>query len=64
VKRLNALGLIKKCTICIALAIGLSSCGGAFTSQVLQESFWAGGPTSDNSTAELGLAELAKGNYI
>jgi tetratricopeptide (TPR) repeat protein len=64
VKRLNTLGLIKKFTVCVAFTIGLSSCGGALTSQVLQESFWAGGPTSNNSTAELGLAELSKGNYI
>ena len=63
-KRLNTLGLIKGFMACIALAIGLSSCGGALNSQILQESFWAGGPSSNNSTAELGLAELAKGNYI
>ena len=64
VKKLNATGLLKEFTVCAVLAVGLSSCGGAFNSQILQESFWAGGPTSQNSTAEIGLAELAKGNYI
>ena len=63
-KRLNVLGLIKGFTVCVAVAAGLSACGGAFSPQVFQQSFWAGGPTIDNSTAELGLAELAKGNYI
>lgn len=63
-KRLNVLGLIKGLTVCVALVIGLSSCGGALTPQVFQQSFWAGGPTSDNSSAEFGLAELGKGNYI
>jgi len=31
---------------------------------LLQNSFWANGPTRSNTSAELGLAELAKGNYI
>lgn len=64
VKRLNAIGVISNLTFCVAFVIGLSSCGGAFNSQILQESFWAGGATNNNSTAEIGLAELAKGNYI
>lgn len=63
-KRLNATGLINKFTVCVALVIGLSSCGGAFNPQLLQDSFWAGGGADNNSTAEIGLAELAKGNYI
>lgn len=31
---------------------------------LFQQSFWSGGASSKNSTAELGLSELAKGNYI
>jgi tetratricopeptide (TPR) repeat protein len=64
VKKLNATGLLKEFTVCAIFVVGLSSCGGAFNSHILQESFWAGGPASQNSTAEIGLAELAKGNYI
>jgi tetratricopeptide (TPR) repeat protein len=44
--------------------LGLSACGGALNSDLLQKGFWANGPTKDNTSAELGLAELAKGNYI
>ena len=50
--------------VCVALLLGLSSCGGGFNSKIFQESFWAGGATSNNTSAEIGLAELAKGNYI
>ena len=58
------LTVLNKYTICVSFLFGLSSCGGAFNSQLFQESFWAGGPTSGNSSAEIGLGELAKGNYI
>ena len=64
VKRFKVLKILNKCTFCVAFIAGLSSCGGAFNSQLFQESFWAGGPTSGNSSAEIGLGELAKGNYI
>jgi tetratricopeptide (TPR) repeat protein len=64
VKRLKAFGVLNKYTVCVALVIGLSSCGGAFNSKIFEESFWAGGAVSNNTSAEIGLAELAKGNYI
>ncbi|MBH90211.1 MAG: hypothetical protein CMF71_08315 [Magnetovibrio sp.] len=64
VKRTKVLWALIKSTVCITFVVGLSSCGGAFNSQLLHESFWAGGATSNNSSAEIGLAELAKGNYI
>ena len=64
VKRFKVLKVLNKSTVCVAFVVGLSSCGGAFNSQLFQESFWAGGPTSGNSSAEIGLGELAKGNYI
>jgi tetratricopeptide (TPR) repeat protein len=65
VKRSSAFRIIIKFTVCVALVNGLSSCGGAFNSQIFQESFWAGSMNVDgNTSAEIGLAELAKGNYI
>ncbi|MBL6942199.1 MAG: tetratricopeptide repeat protein, partial [Rhodospirillales bacterium] len=63
-KMLNVSGRIKGFTICVIMALGLSSCGGAMNSDLLQNSFWANGPTGNNTAAELGIAELAKGNYI
>ena len=32
--------------------------------QMFSESFWAGSPFMENAEAELGIAEMAKGNYI
>lgn len=64
VKGLNVPGRIKGSTVAVILALGLSSCGGALDSDLLQGAFWAGGPTRTNTIAELGMAELAKGNYI
>lgn len=51
-------------TVVLALG-GLSACGAIQDSQVFQSDFWqfSGGP-SDNNEAELGLAELAKGNNV
>ena len=45
------------------LVIGLSGCG-TLQGQFLDESFWAGSPFLTNKEAELGIAEMAKGNYI
>ena len=47
----------------IIAAAALSGCG-AFRGEVFSESFWAGSPFNTNNEAELGIAELAKGNYI
>ncbi|MAO56472.1 MAG: hypothetical protein CMM61_12340, partial [Rhodospirillaceae bacterium] len=33
-------------------------------SQVFTETFWAGSPLKENDQAELGIAELAKGNFV
>ena len=63
-KRLNVSGRIKGITVCIIMALGLPACGGVMNPDLLQNSFWANGPTSSNTSAELGMAELAKGNYI
>ena len=49
--------------VVVLLAIGLSGCG-ILQGQLLDDSFWAGSPFHSNQEAELGIAELAKGNYI
>ncbi len=64
VEGLKVTGRIKGITVSVITAIGLSACGGALNADLFQNSFWAGGPTGTNTTAELGLAELAKGNNI
>ena len=53
----------KNIFVIVVLAVGLSGCG-TFQGQFLDESFWAGSPFHNNREAELGIAELAKGNYI
>ena len=53
----------KKACFVVALAAGLSGCG-TLQGQFLDDSFWAGSPFLNNQEAELGIAELAKGNYI
>ncbi len=47
----------------VAFAIGLGACG-MFQADVFQSSFWASSPLRQNDEAELGIAELAKGNYV
>lgn len=42
---------------------GLSGCA-KFTGELMNESFWAGNPFTKTSNAELGIAALAKGNYV
>lgn len=44
-------------------AIGLNACA-AFQGQLFDTSFWASSPFKQNDEAELGIAELAKGNYV
>ncbi|MAH84697.1 MAG: hypothetical protein CBB68_10235 [Rhodospirillaceae bacterium TMED8] len=45
------------------VALVLSGCS-ALQNQIFSEEFWASSPFQDNSAAELGIAEMAKGNYI
>lgn len=54
---------LKQVFVVLALVVGLPGCA-ALQSQFLDESFWAGSPFHNNQEAELGIAELAKGNYI
>ena len=52
-------------TVIFALG-GLSACGAIQDSQVFQPEFWSlgGGGATQNDEAELGLAELAKGDSV
>ena len=46
------------------LAGGLAGCGGVSEGSLLDMGFWDASPLFiDNDQAELGLAEMAKGNY-
>ena len=48
--------------LCVAAGL-LSGCA-VFDGNVFEESFWASSPFKQNDQAELGLAEMAKGNYV
>lgn len=48
--------------LCVASVL-LGGCS-LFNSELFEESFWASSPFKQNDQAELGLAELAKGNYV
>ncbi|MEK7245418.1 MAG: SPOR domain-containing protein [Pseudomonadota bacterium] len=53
--------------IALASALVLAGCGGAQEGSLFTPSFWSMSPlqtTGDNDLAELGLAELAKGNHV
>lgn len=54
---------MKHIAVVLAASIGLSACG-AMQTEIFDESFWSNSPTKENTSAELGLAELAKGNYV
>jgi tetratricopeptide (TPR) repeat protein len=54
---------MKRTVVVLLCVLGLSGCG-ALQGQFLDDSFWAGSPFHNNQEAELGIAELAKGNYI
>ncbi|MCC7017258.1 MAG: SPOR domain-containing protein [Rhodospirillales bacterium] len=53
--------------LALAAALGLAGCGGAQEGSLFSPSFWSMSPlqtTGENDLAELGLAELAKGNHV
>jgi len=52
----------KAVPLCVS-AMLLSGCA-FFDGGMFEESFWASSPFKKNDQAELGLAELAKGNYV
>lgn len=53
-----------KRTILILLAVATLSGCGITQGGLFDESFWAISPLRQNDAAELGVAELAKGNYV
>lgn len=57
-------GRFFKRVVPLCLAAGLLSGCAAFDNNLFEDSFWASSPFKQNDQAELGLAELAKGNYV
>ena len=54
---------IKYVAVAVLAAVSLSGCS-LLQNELFTESFWAGSPIYKNDQAELGIAELAKGNYV
>ncbi|NQV82465.1 MAG: SPOR domain-containing protein [Rhodospirillales bacterium] len=54
---------IKRITSVVLVSVGLGACG-FMQGGLLQNSFWASSPFQANDEAELGIANLAKGNYV
>lgn len=56
-------GQILRISFVVLVAVGLGACG-LFQDNMFRDSFWSASPLRDNDLVELGLAELAKGNYV
>ncbi len=56
-------GHIKRVALVVLIAVSLGACG-LFQGKLFEDSFWASSPLRQNDEAELGIAELAKGNYV
>ena len=56
-------GQILRISFVVLVAVGLGACG-FFQDNLFRDSFWSASPLRDNDLAELGIAELAKGNYV
>jgi tetratricopeptide (TPR) repeat protein len=54
----------KRFVVFIIATFMLSACGGALQGDLFQKRFWQRGIAQNNDLAELGIAELAKGNYV
>ena len=59
----NVTGHLKRLALVFLMVVGLGACG-LFQGTLFQDSFWASSPLRQNDEAELGIAELAKGNYV
>ena len=57
-------GLMARCALVVAASMGLAACGALGQSEIFQDSFWASSPMKQNDEAELGIAQLAKGNFV
>jgi len=55
---------MKRIAVVVLMAAGLGGCGSMAGGHWFDEAFWASSPAKQNIEAELGLAELAKGNYV
>lgn len=56
---------VVKASVVVSLALGVTACGAlSETGNLLDVKFWEGGPMSGNDSAEMGIAEMAKGNYL
>jgi tetratricopeptide (TPR) repeat protein len=62
-KEIAVIGPLKRIVIVVFTVSLLGGCS-LFQSDLFTESFWAGSPLRVNDEAELGVAELAKGNYV
>ena len=59
----GVIGQIKRLALVVLMATVLSACG-LLQRGLLNNSFWASSPFRINDEAELGIANLAKGNYV
>ncbi len=57
-------GQIKQFVLVVCMTVGLGACGSFAGGHWFDDDFWASSPLKENAEAELGLAELAKGNHI
>ncbi len=56
-------GQIRRVAFVVVVTAALGACG-FFQNTLFEDSFWASSPLRQNDEAELGIAELAKGNYV
>jgi len=56
--------LMARFAFVVVASMGLGACGALQESQIFTDTFWAGSPLKQNDEAELGIAELAKGNFV
>ncbi len=60
----KGIGRLLKRVMPVCMAAGLLSGCAVFDGNLFEESFWASSPFKQNDQAELGIAALAKGNYV
>lgn len=60
----NHIGRLATRVLSVCAVAGVLSGCAVFDNNLFEESFWASSPFRKNDEAELGLADLAKGNYV